>query len=129
MKKIYNVRQTVTIDNGRTFDTSIHWHLKYMEAINPRVIVLQTFDDLMDYVENNNILNSTVYKGIFGKPIVRLFNAGSLGNTYIRPNNFKPVTVTLACEQPHREMPISDLAELLSADDFCEYLRDNGIRG
>lgn len=127
MKKICDMRCYVAIGKGEYMDTSIWKHWRYCEEGECE----ETFNywhDLYVCVKHNFIRNATVDKTIFGNDAVR-FSWGSFSRSHstMTERTFKPVRVKWVAEPVTTHYSFQDLKDLLPAEDFCEYLKDQEI--
>ena len=128
MKKICDLRCYVAIGKKGYEDTSMWKHLRYCETGATEEYVA-SWGDLYDLVKEHHIRNAELITNLFGKPVVRIGWADIYKRkARITYRNFKGICVKWAAEPVDRLYSIKDLAELLPAEDFCEYLRDNKIK-
>ena len=127
MKKICNLRCYVAIGKKDYEDTSMWTHLRYCEP-GATEEYITSWGDLCDLVEEHNIRNAELTTNLFGNPVVKIGWADIYANkTKITYRNFHPIEVKWAAEPVNKIYSIKDLADLLPAEDFCEYLRDRGM--
>ena len=128
MKEVYDYRFEYRMDGWKNFvDTSIFEHVRYLtpEEAETLNFTIKTFDELVDLVRDNLFMNAELSKNFFRKTVVRLSNVEDYCSTAITEKNFKPIEVR--CVYKKLSASIKELANLLDADSFCEYLRDRGI--
>ena len=126
MKTVCDYRQIVKLDKEE-FDTSFKRHLCYSEP-KESVNSIDTFEQLVDIVQDNLLYNAELERTIFGKIRVKLFKANFYGNRkIITEKNFKPFVIINQMKKDTRKNSFNTLAELLSADDFAEWCKDHGI--
>jgi hypothetical protein len=128
MKKVVDFRQYVSFDNGETFeDTSIWRHLHYGEPIE-EVEVLETFEQAYDYIKENNLMNAEIDATFFrGRKQIHISTADFDYRRTFTEKNFKPIIVKSVFQEETSKMSMKNLASMLSADDFCKWLKDRGI--
>ena len=128
MKEICDFRCYVAVGKGKYEDTSMWKHLRYCEPATSEESV-SSWGDLYDLVEGHNIRNAELTTNLFGKPIVTIGWADIYKRkARITARNFRRIGVKWATEPVDRLYSIKDLADLLPAEDFCEYLTDRGIK-
>jgi len=128
MKEVYDYRFEYRMDGCKEFvDTSIWKHVRYLtpEEAETWNFTIKTFDELVKLVQDDLFMNAELSKNFFRKTVVRLSNAEDYCSTAITERNFKPIEIR--CAYNKLSLTIKELADLLSADDFCEYLKDKGI--
>lgn len=129
MKKVVDFRQYVSFDNGETFqDTSIWRHLYYRELKEEEVEVLETFEQAYDYIKADNLMNAEIDATFFrGRKQIRISTADFECPRTFTEKDFKPIIVKSVFEEETSKLSMKSLASQLSADDFCEWLKDRGI--
>lgn len=128
MKEIYDYRFEYKMDGWKNFvDTSIWKHVKYLTPEDAKAwnFTIKSFDELVELVEKDLFMNAELTKNIFRKTVVRLSNIESYCSHAVTAKNFKPIEVR--CTYNKMNVSMKELADLLDADSFCEYLRDRGI--
>lgn len=129
MKKVYDVEQFISLYPEMEFKaTSIYYHLHLLddeESLNMTYrVYFNTFEELYNAVNDGVIRNAKAYMGLFKQPKIE-FNMGWNNHAIITKRNFKEVCLWSHTNEVNK--PITKLAELLPADEFCEYLRERGI--
>lgn len=130
MKEVYNYRFEYRLNGKKEFvDTSIWRHARYLEPKDAEdwTGTIKEFKDLVDLVEKGFFMNGRLEKTLFGKPMIVLNDTDDFysGGDRITERNFKPIE--FRCVYKKENITIKELADLLDADSFCEYLRDRGI--
>ena len=130
MKDVYNYRFEYRLDGQKEFvDTSIWRHARYIEPKEAEnwTGLIRDFPQLVGLVKDGFFMNGRLEKTLFRKPMVVLGNVDDFytGGDKITEKNFKPIE--FRCVYKKENLTIKELADLLDADSFCEYLRDRGI--
>ena len=129
MKKIYDKRCLIRVNNEEEFhDTSIFYHLSYIEDTDAITTerVFTDFQEVYEFIANDGVMNAESTHTLFrNRPEIRLSTVDGDCVSYYTEKNFK----SLAVRWDYREVKptIKTLADLLTADEFCEYLTDRGI--
>lgn len=133
MKKIYDRRVLVKVDGWKEFDdTSIFRHLKYKDedyANQEHFYRFETFEEAKEEIEKGFILNAKSTTTFFtNKPKLEINTESSFFESPITmtEKSFKPIEVKIVYEE-EKHISIKELADLLDADSFCEYLNDRNI--
>ena len=133
MKKIYDRRVLVKVDGWKEFDdTSIFRHLKYKDedyANQEHFYRFETFEEAREEIEKGFILNAKSTTTFFtNKPKLKINTESSFFESPITmtEKSFKPIEVKIVYEE-EKHISIKELADLLDADSFCEYLNDRNI--
>lgn len=130
MKRLVNLRNLVAIGKKDYFDTSIWNHIKYLEAEENQVeeYELNSWEEAYSAIKRNEVRNAAINTTLFGKPcIVISWGSFDKRNTVLTERNFKPIKVRWEWVAVKKSYSIKDLANLLPAEQFCEWLKDNGI--
>ena len=127
MKQICNFRCYVAVGKKDYEDTSMWKHLRYCKPGATEEYVT-SWGDLYDLVEEHHIRNAELTTNLFGKPVVKIGWADIYKRkTKITARNFHHIWVKWSAKPVERFYSIKDLADMLPAEDFCEYLKDHGI--
>ena len=129
MKKIYDKKCLIRVNNEKEFhETSIFYHLCYLEEKETQTTerVFTDFQKAYEYVENGGVMNAVTSRTFFrNKPEIRLSTVDDYCAGYYSEKNFKSLAVRWEYKEVKPTM--KTLADLLTADEFCEYLTDRGI--
>ena len=128
MKKVVDFVQYVSFDGGETFqDTSIWSHLCYVEPTEEKVVVLETFEQAYDYIKADKLMNAEIDTTFFrGRKQIHISTAELDCRRSFTEKNYKPVIVKTVLEEK-TNVSIENLSHFLSADEFCEWLKDRNI--
>ena len=131
MKKLVNLRCYAAVGKNDLCDTSIWNHIRYVEVAetNSTEYTLDTFEEAFAAVADNHIRNAeTSCTLFFSRPTIEM-KWGDIykPTTVLTAKTFKPIRVKWVWEEVTRRYTMKDLADLLPADQFCEWLKDHGI--
>lgn len=128
MKQLVNVKCYVSIGNDPFFyNTSIFDDIRYIEADGNSVIEyeLNTFEEAFLAVKNKKVKNAVVRTTLFKKkPSIELSLIEKETIKTFTEKNFKPLRVKWE-KKIVKSYTIKELSEELSAEQFCEYLKDH----
>ena len=126
-KTIVDYRQIIVL-NGEEFDTSWKRHLSYDVPKETR-IEINTFDELLELIENDCIFNASIELSMFKKEKIAILYKTNLYDSkrVIKRKTFKPFTIKCINEVDTRHNSFKTLMELLDAEDFTEWCKDQGI--
>lgn len=129
MRVVVDFRQYVSFDNGKTFhDTSVWKHLYYGKPTEEEIEVLETFEQAYNYIKENNLMNAEIDTTFFrGRKQIHVSTADYDGRRTFTERNFKPIIVKTVFKEETSKITMKNLASMLSADAFCEWLKDRGI--
>jgi hypothetical protein len=129
MKKIVNLRCYVAIGTDDYADTSIWNHIRYIEVEEPTEYTLETWKEAYEAIKTNHVRNAEVGLTMFGKRDTIEIGWGDLyqHKSVMTEKKFIPIHVKWVWEDVTRNYSIKDLADLLPAKQFCEWLKDQGI--
>ena len=132
MKKLINLRCSVAIGNSDFCDTSIWNHIRYIEtedSSNSTEYYYGTFTEAYEAVKHNTIRNAETGFTLFhNRPFISI-HWGNIykDNTKLTEKTFKPIRVKWEKMEITKWYTIKDLADSLPANQFCEWLKDQGI--
>lgn len=127
MKKIFDMRVYIKKQGWKEYvNTSVWKHLIYTENDGKgKSFLFNSFSDFLDEVEKGWIYNVERKETFFGH--LPKIEFSKFENRFsMNEKNFVPVEVKIVFE-PVEEVSLKNLFEMLSADEFCEYLKDRGI--
>jgi dsRNA-specific ribonuclease len=129
MKKIFDKRCLIRVNDEKEFhETSIFYHLSYMDEEETQTTerVFTDFQKAYEYVENDGVMNAEISRTLFrNRPEIRLSTVHDYCAGYYTEKNFKSLAVRWEYKEVKPSM--KTLADLLTSDEFCEYLTDRGI--
>lgn len=128
MKKVYDFRTLISFNNKDWYDTSYRHHLTYCSEENAKEagFEVSTFQDALKFIDI--IPNAEVGETWFTKkPMIEIFIRAPLDNIRTTKKNFRPFYVKFEYVE-HKNSSFSFLSENLPGDDFCEWLKDRGIK-
>lgn len=132
MKRLVNERVEYRVNEGKWIDVSIFNRYRYLddEQIAKKAFQTEelTFQETKEYVKEYCNFGS-VGKATFTKREYIELPSGSIfdGDLRYYENNFESATFRKTFLDVNRILTIKDLADLLPAEQFCEYLKDRGI--
>lgn len=130
MKKLVNYRMMLSVNGGEWRDTSIFNHIRYLEESECETWESRelNFNEALELVEEGFIMNAECDQTFFThRPRIQLSISESI---FEGPSYYTERTLaTLKIKKEYRPYngSIKDIAILLSAEQFCEYLKDHGI--
>lgn len=131
MKKLVNLRCYAAVGKSEYCDTSIWNHIRYVEVeeTNSTEYTLETFEEAFAAVADHHIRNAETSCTLFGnRPMIEI-RWGDIHKctTSMTKKTFKPIRVKWEWEEVTRMYTMKDLADLLPAEQFCDWLKDRGI--
>ena len=129
MREIRNYRHYFAIGNGEYEDTSFWNDLRYCEPREDECFELNTFAEAVEAIRCGAIRRAEIGRTLFGKkPTIVLHKADlNCECVVLTEKTFKPIRVKYTWEVYNGRTTIDTLSNQLTADDFCEYLKDRGI--
>ena len=129
MKKLVDLRCYVAIGESDYVDTSNLNHLQYIEVKeSKKEYILTTWEEAYEAVKNNYIRNAEIGLTFFKKhETIEIYLANSFSKFVMTKKTFMPIHVKWEWQENNEVYTIKNLAGLLSADQFCEWLKDKGI--
>lgn len=129
MKKLIDLRCYVAIGKNNYVDTSNWNHIQYIEVNESKTeCVLKTWEEAYEAVKNNRIRNATIGLTFFRKrETIELYLGDSFSNFVMTKKTFVPIHVKWEWQEVDENYTIKNLANLLPANQFCEWLKNKGI--
>jgi hypothetical protein len=129
MKRLSNYRQYVDVNEMGWKDTSDFNHILYEEERPDRELSFDTFEEAYDAVEKGAVMNAWVDKTFFFKePCIRFSFAGVVEIPKpITKKNFKSLKTLNVYEDVTNFYSVKDLMSLLTAENFVDWAKDNGL--
>lgn len=132
MKRLVNERVEYRVNEGEWINVSIFNRYRYLddEQIAKKAFQTEelTFQETKEYVKECCNFGK-IGKATFTKREYIELPSGSIfdGDLRYYENNFESATFRITFLDVNRILTIKDLADLLPAEQFCEYLKDRGI--
>ena len=130
MRRLVDLRCYVAVNGNEYYDTSIHYNLHYVEVFDdePVEYSYKTFRGAKEAIEDERVLNASIRHTFFrSQPVLYIRTAELAPDIKLTAKNFKSLKIKWVAEVPSKKLTIKDLASLLSAEDFAEWLKDHGI--
>ena len=129
MKKLVNFRCYVSVNGEEYCDTSYRTRIRYSEITGKSETVITNWEEAYRAVSEHNILNAETSETLFtNRPTIKIYYGDISRNTReISEKEFKSLKYKWVSSETDGIYTIKDLAELLPADQFCEWLKDQGI--
>lgn len=128
MKKAYDFRTLISFNNKDWYDTSYRHHLTYCseEDAKDDVYEITTFEEAINFVPY--IYNAVIRETCFTKnQVIELIFTELLDKKRIKKKNFKPFYVKYEFVE-QKNCSFNFLIDQLCGDDFCEWLKDRGMK-
>lgn len=130
MKKIIDFRCYVSVNGEPYCDTSIWKQWRYVDIENGDSIeqIIQDWETAYKAIENNLVRNATVNTTWKKKPCI-VIHYGDMyrHDATITAQTFDQLKYKWVCEPVEEIYNIKDLADRLPAEQFCEWLKDQGL--
>ena len=129
MKKLVDLRCYVAIGESDYVDTSNWNHLQYIEVKeSKKEYILTTWEEIYEAVKNNCIRNAEIGLTFFRKrETIEIYLGDSFSKFIMTKKTSIPIHVKWEWQEVDENYTIKNLANLLPADQFCEWLKDKGI--
>lgn len=130
MKKVVDLRCYVAVNGSEYYDTSIHYNFHYAEVFDEEPVEYnyKTFRGAKEAIEDERVLNARVgYTFFKHNPVLEIHTAELSPDIKVTAKNFESLKIRWVTEVPSKKLTIKDLANLLPAEDFAEWLKDHGI--
>lgn len=129
MKKLVNFRCYVSVNGEEYCDTSYRTRIRYFETTGETETIITDWEEAYKAVSEHNILNAETGETLFtNRPTIKIhYGDISRNNREISEKEFKSLKYKWVSSEADSIYTIKELAELLPADQFCEWLKDQGI--
>lgn len=132
MKKVYKFKESLRFQDEKDFSNcQFFCQYIYMDEADATdtVFIINTFENLCALIEKGLIRNACMGKTLFKKRPKAIITRWCGINSYetnVTEKNFVPIEYKYTYEDKSCES-IDFYRENLTADEFCEYLKDRGI--
>lgn len=132
MKKVFDRRVLVKFQGDKEWnDTSIFHHYVYTDEEFEQEnfhYEMKNFTEAYNFIREGYLRNAEISQTFLTKKPQIKISIGGIHDIIIKytEKNFKPFEVKIVYENINN-VKITTLADLLNADEFCEYLRDRDI--
>ena len=131
MKKVFDKRVYIKLEGWKNYkDTSIFKHLQFLseEKAIEKIFCIRDFKELVEEVENGWICNAEMDETFFKhRPKVVFRTADLLNDSFsITEKDFASIEIKIEYVEV-KDISLKALSEMLSADDFVEYLKNKEI--
>ncbi len=129
MKKLINFRCLVSVNGEEYCDTSIWQHLRYYDTVGEVERIIVDWEEAYKAINEHKVLNATVGATLFKNRPTIIIHYGDLNrcDREFSAKQFKSLRYKWIAEEVDQIYTIKELADLLPADQFCEWLKDQGI--
>ena len=129
MKKIVSVRCYVSINREEYCDTSIQRRLRYREETGESETIINDWEEAYNQIKNDKVLNATVSETFWKhRPTIIIHYANfDKGDREISEKDFRQLKFKWVVEKVDYVYTAKDLFKELPAEQFCEWLKDQGI--
>ena len=130
MKKVIEARKQYRLNNGEWTDVTEFNPISYREKdeCKDKYRTIDTWKDAVGYVAEGLLPNAEMHMTFFKKRIYLILpnnNIYSDFRTVVNEKDFKKLEVRVIYREP--VLTIKQLANILDADEFLQYLKDRGI--
>lgn len=129
MKKLIDFRCYVSVNGEPYCDTSIWKRLRYSEYTGESEIFFGDWEEAYKAVSERKILNAETSETLFThRPTIKIHYGDIYRNDReISEKNFHRLKYKWVASESDNVYTIKELADLLPAEQFCEWLIDQGI--
>lgn len=128
MKKIVNLRCYVSLNGAEYEDTSFRTQLRYLDdgiECSTSEVITTDWNRAYELISQHRIRNAEIGTH-FGKPCLVLYTPSRHYFTCVE-KKFRSLKYKWVAEKYELGYTIEELAENLPAEQFCEWLKDQGI--
>ena len=129
MKKLIDFRCYVSVNGEEYCDTSIWRHLRYDDVEGESETVINDWETAYNDVQNNCIFNAKTSTTFWRNRPTIVIHYGNIykNDKEISEKTFVSLKYKWVATETDLIYTIKELADLLPADQFCEWVKDQGI--
>ena len=129
MKKLVSVRCYVAINGEEYCNTSVWRRVRYREKTGETETIINDWETAYNHIKNNEVLNAKVGETFWKRRPTIIIHYGDIyrNDREISEKEFRSLKYKWVVEEVDRIYTIKDLADELPADQFCEWVADQGI--
>lgn len=129
MKKIINFRCYASLNGEDYCDTSFRTRIRYDDTIGESETIINDWEEAYKAVKEHKVLNAeTGTTLVTNRPTIIIHYASlSRDCREVSEREFRSLKFKWVASETDRIYTIKDLADLLPAEQFCEWLKDQGI--
>ena len=129
MKQLINSRCYVSVNGEEYCDTSFRTRLRYDDTIGETETIINDWEEAYKAIREHQVLNAeTGASFITNRPTIIIhYGAISHPNREFSEKEFRSLKFKWVSSKNDLIYTIKELAELLPAEQFCEWLKDRGM--
>lgn len=129
MKQLINFRCYVSVNGEDYCDTSFRTRIRYDDTIGETETIISDWEEAYKAISEHQVLNAeTGTTFLTNRPTI-VIHYGDIdrGNREFSEKEFRSLKFKWVASKNHSIYTIKELADLLPAEQFCEWLKDQGI--
>lgn len=129
MKQLINFRCYVSVNGEDYCDTSFRTRLRYDDTIGETETIIGDWEEAYKAISEHQVLNAeTSTTFLTNRPTIKIhYGDFSRSDREISEKEFRSLKFKWVASKSDMIYTIKELAELLPAEQFCEWLKDQGI--
>lgn len=129
MKQLVNMRCYVSVNGEDYCDTSFRTRLRYDDTIGETETIINDWEEAYKAISEHQVLNAeTGATFLTNRPTIIIhYGDISRSNREISEKEFRSLKFKWVSSKNDLIYTIKELAELLPAEQFCEWLKDRGM--
>lgn len=132
MKKLIDLQCYVAVNGEEYYPTSYHNHLRYVDenaASQETEFSTNNWQTAVQCVENHEVRNAEIGANLWRNlPTLKIFYGDiDKGIREFTEKEFRSLKYKWVAHEVKRIYTITELAKMLPADQFCEWIKDQGI--
>ena len=129
MKKIINFRCYVALNGEDYCDTSFRTRIRYDDTIGESETITSDWEEAYKAIKEHKVLNAeTGTTFLTNRPTIIIHYADfNRADREISEREFRSLKFKWVASESDSVYTIKELADLLPAEQFCEWLKDQGI--
>ena len=129
MKQLIDLRCYVSINGEDYCDTSIWRRVRYSDVVGETEEIITDWQTAYNAIENHKVLNARTSTTFWKKRPTIVIHYGEIyrNDSEYSEKEFKSLRYKWVAQPVERTYTIKELADELPADQFCEWVKDQGI--
>ena len=129
MKKIVNFRCYASVNGEDYCDTSFRTRIRYCDIIGESETIINDWEEAYKAISEHRVLNAETGTTLLtNRPTIIIHYADfSRADREISEREFRSLKFKWVASESDNVYTIKELADLLPAEQFCEWLKDQGI--
>lgn len=129
MKKIVNFRCYVSVNGEDYCDTSFRTRIRYYDTTGESETIINDWEEAYKAISEHRVLNAEIGTTLLTNRPIIIIHYGDFrrADRKISEKKFRSLKFKWVSDESDNVYTTKELADLLPAEQFCEWLKDQGI--